>query len=395
MMCLAKASDTINILLFMTLEELTTLDKLNEAFYECSRISKWKESTQRYKSNLLLNNIQLQEDVRSGNYKVSPTTNFTLNERGKIRQINAPAIRDRVIQKVLCKEILIPQLSKSLIYDNYASLKGRGTSFARKRFEILFSRFLRKHGTDGYILQVDIKKYFDSIDHEVLKTMVHERINEPKEVMDLIDYVIDTSSKTDKGLNLGAEAPQIFAIYYLSRLDNYIKSVKGIKYYGRYMDDMFVFSNSKQELYQTLSDIQTQLENVKLEVNEKKTHIIKLSHGFIFMQIKYSLNGHKIIKRPTRCKIIRERRRLKKYKRQYDTGLMKEFDIYNSYKSWRNNVLKDCNCCSKSIEEMDKLYNRLFPKHDIYMKYKREDIIRQTYKELSEDNMLDILNLEF
>ena len=275
----------------MTIEELTTLENLNDAFYKCSKISNWKESTQRYKSNLLLNNLKLQNDLRTNNYKVSPTTDFILNERGKTRQINAPSIRDRIVQKVLCEKILVPQLTKYIIYDNYASIKNRGTTFARKRFNILLNNFVNQHGTNGYILQIDIKKYFDSINHEILKDIIHNKIHEPKEIMDLIDYIIDTSSKTDKGLNLGAEAPQIFAIYYLAQLDNYIKSVKQIKYYGRYMDDMFILSESKQELHNILNDIKNQLKTLDLQTNPKKTHITKLTHCFTFLQIKLN-DGH-------------------------------------------------------------------------------------------------------
>ena len=364
----------------MTLKELTTLEKLNAAFYECAKVSFWKESTQRYKSNLLINNLKLQEDLRTGQYEVRKTIDFRINERGKIRDINAPAIRDRVIQKVLCQQILIPQLSKPLIYDNYASLRNRGTSFARKRIDVLLHKYLRKYGSDGYILQIDIKKYFNSIDHEILKEMIHKRIHEPQEVMDLIDYVVDTSSIGDKGLNLGAEAPQIFAIYYLNDLDNYIKTVKGVKYYGRYMDDMFIISDSKEELRQLLEEIKIQLSKVKLSVNDRKTHITTLKHGFTFMQVKYNIVGQKIIKRPTRAKIVRERRRLKRYKRKYEAGIMSAFDILNAYKSWRNSILKDCPQSKRSIRYMDLLFNLLFPEIILKKKESREQLIQEIFK---------------
>ena len=235
-----------------------------------------------------------------------------------MRDIKAPAIRDRIVQKVLCKYILVPQLTKQLIYDNYASLENRGTSFARKRIDIMLKDYIRRHGDDGYILQIDIKKFFDSVDHAVLKRMLHERLHEPYDVMRLIDYMVDSSSDTDKGLNLGSEAPQIFAIYYLSRLDQYIKTVNRVKYYGRYMDDIFIIADSKEYLKQLLFDIIYQLADLELYVNFKKTHITKLTHGFTFMQIKYHVSNGKVIKRPTRSKITRARRRLKKFKKKYD-----------------------------------------------------------------------------
>lgn len=361
------------------MEKITTLEKLNNAFYSCSKGSRWKEATQRYQANLLTNNLQLQEDLRNGTYRVSPTSNFTLNERGKIRKIEAPAIRDRIVQKILCNEILVPQLTKPLIYDNYASLENRGTSFARKRIAILLQRFLREHD-NGYVLQIDIKSYFGSIDHEILKKMLHEQLKEPKEVMDLIDYIADTSSDSDKGLNLGSEAPQIFAIYYLSPIDTYIKTVRGIKYYGRYMDDMFIFGESKEELKELLKDIKRELGKLKLQPNDRKTHIVKLSHGFTFMQVKYSIDGKRIIKRPTRAKITRERRRLKKHKKLFDKGIIDKEYIYNCYMSWRNNVVKEHNACKRTIHTLDKLFKLLFGLIPKRRKETREDIIRKAFE---------------
>lgn len=364
----------------MDLEELFTLENLNEAFYESAKISYWKDSTQRYRANLLPNNIKLQDDLLNGTYKVSPTVNFKINERGKIRDIEAPAVRDRIVQKVICKKILVPQLSKYFIYDNYASIKNRGTSFARKRLDILLRRYIREYGNDGYILKVDIKKFFESIDHTVLKQMLLCKLKVSKPIMALIFYCIDTSSKTDKGLNLGAEIPQVLAIFYLSELDNYIKSVKGIKHYGRYMDDMFIIAGNKAELKELLADIKAQLARLKLEVNDKKTIITTLHHGFTFMQIKYNVVGGKIIKRPTRSKIVRERRRLKKYKGLHEQGLMSEIDIRNCYKSWRNGLIKDCNACYKTVQTMDRLYDELFPIKEIKIKQSRNDIINQAFR---------------
>lgn len=291
----ATADDAIQRPYFyaMTIEELTTLEKLNNGFYEASKASKWKPATQRYHSNLLLNNLELQEDLRNGTYVAEPTVNFWIDERGRRRYIESPTIRDRIVQKVLTKEVLIPHLTKPLIYDNYASLKDRGTTFARKRIDIMLHRFIRRHGTDGYALLVDIKQYFPSIDHQILKDMVHARIHESPEIMHLIDYVIDNSSDSDKGLNLGSEAPQIFAVFYLNPVDTYIKTVRGIKYYGRYMDDMLILSDSKDDLKRLLEEIRNQLMKLKLLINDRKTHIAKLSRGFTFMQVKYNVDRKK------------------------------------------------------------------------------------------------------
>lgn len=116
------------------MESLTELNSMIACAWECTRQSRWKEQTQRYLANLLLNSVHLRDELLGGTYRVKPTKDFYLNERGHIRFIEAPFISDRCVQKPLMKQVLLPRLRKHLIYDNYASLEHRGTSFARKRF---------------------------------------------------------------------------------------------------------------------------------------------------------------------------------------------------------------------------------------------------------------------
>lgn len=377
----------------MTIEELTTLDNICDAFYECAKVSFWKESTQRFRDNLLLKAIELQEELRNGTYKVSPTIDFTLSERGKKRQINAPVIRDRVVQKLLMKHVLLPALTRPLIYDNYASLKGRGTSMARKRMDVNLQRFIRKHGTNGYILQIDVRKYFESIDHEVLKKLYRKEVREPSEIMRLIDYIIDTASQSGKGLNLGSECPQIFAVYYLHSLDTLMKTVCGEKYYGRYMDDIYIISESKEHLSKLLDIVKKQLSDLKLEMNERKTHITKLTHGFTFLQIKYSFNGNHIVKRLTHEKIVRERRRLKAFKRLVVNRKMTEIKAYNCYKSWRQSAVKDSNACRSSIKNMDNLFRELFPNCRTKDTRLRSDFVNLIFSNAEEEDIVFMYDL--
>lgn len=364
-----------------SLEELMELSVLNECAYETTTQSRWKETTQRYISNLLVRNIELQKDVLSHNYTVSPTVNFTLNERGHIRYIEAPIVRDRIVQKSVTKDVLTPLLIPHVIYDNYASIKNRGTTFARKRFEIMLRRYILENGIDGYILFIDIKKYFENIDHDVLKKLIDPFIsNENSDVINLIHYIIDTSSHSSKGLNLGSEAPQILALYYLTPMDIFIKVVKGIKYYGRYMDDAFIICKSKEELISLLDEIKKILSMLKLEINNKKTHITKLKHGFTFLQIKYNiLQSGKILKRLSHNKIVRERRRLKALYRRFINGFITENDAWNCYQSWRGNIVHDHNAYYKSINSMDNLYFSLFGKHENVKHSGRKEICNSTF----------------
>lgn len=379
-----------------TLEQLVELDKLNECTVECTKQSRWKESTQRYFADMLTRNIQLQDDVLHHRYKVSPTIDFTINERGHIRNIEAPVVRDRAVQKSMMKSVLTPSLRPYLIYDNYASLKQRGTAFARKRFEIMLRRFIRKNGIDGYILLGDIAKYFESISHEALKQAIAPRlVNEPQEVIDLVHYMIDTSSHSDYGLNLGSEAPQIFAVYYMNPIDIYIKVVRGVKFYGHYMDDFFSLATTKKELAELLDDIKEKAKDIHLSINSKKTHITKLSHGFTFLQVRYTITKTgKILKRPSRSKIVRERRRLKAFRRMYDKGQMTENDIYNCYQSWRGSVIREHNACHNIVASMDALYQSLFPIHQKREKPSRKRMVKAINHEAETEDLKYCLTLK-
>ena len=372
-----------------TLEQLVELDMLNECSIECTRQSRWKESTQRYIADMLIRNVQLQDDVLSGHYRVSPTIDFTINERGHIRKIEAPVVRDRNVQKSLMKNVLIPSLRPYIIYDNYASLKQRGTAFARKRFEIMLRRYIAKHGTDGYILLGDFEKYFESISHDALKSMIAPRLtNEPKDVVDLVHYMIDTSSHSENGLNLGSEDPQIFAVYYLTPIDVYVKVVRGKKYYGHYMDDFFCLAASKEELNELLSSIEEKAKEIHLRINRKKTHIKRISQGFMFLQVRYTITKTgKILKRPARKKISRERRRLRAFRRMYDRGQMKEADIFNCYQSWRGTVVNEHNVCHKIIASMDALYHELFPVHEEKEKQSRKAVVKAINREIEREDI--------
>ena len=146
------------------------------------------------------------------------------------------------------------------------------------------------------------------------------------------------------------------------------------------MDDDFVICSSKKKLHLLLGEIENVLSRLKLEMNEKKTHIIKLSHGFTFLQVKYNIfESGKILKRLTHKKIVRERRRLKRFKVLFDNGTMTENDIWNCYQSWRGTIIKDHNACHTSIKEMDGLYNRLFPIHIVPKKKLRSETYNEAF----------------
>lgn len=199
----------------------------------------------------------------------------------------------------------------------------------------------------------------------------------PESTKLIIHYIIDNASECESGLNLGSEVPQTLAVYYLHNIDNYCKIVEGIKGYGRYMDDIYIFGDSKQKLWHILDGVCERLSALKLEINEKKTQITKLSHGYVFMQLKYKvLHNGKVVVSPVPAKITRERRKLKAYKRLYDKDKINEIEILSAYKSWRQSIIQDCSCI-RSVENLDRLYIDLFglsPNRRVKTKMTRRDL---------------------
>lgn len=337
--------------------EFYDLNKLYDAFILSKKGSSWKMSVQKYESDLLRNLIYIQKQLMSKTYKQKPFYEFDLNERGKCRHIKSLHISDRVVQRSFCDNVLIPATENKLIYDNGASRQGKGITFARKRLIVHLRKFYNENkSNEGYILQLDFKKFFDSIPHDILKENFKNLLT-PDEY-NFFASLIDTF-EGENGVGIGSQISQVSGIYYPTRLDSYFKIVKGVKYYGRYMDDTYIIHSDKDYLKQLLQDYLSIAEKLGLIVNLKKTHIIKLSHGFTFLQIKYNLlEDGTILKRLGRKGITRERRKLKKYRRLVDKGQLQLATVIQAYKSWRG-TYKRFNSYN-TIRNMDSLYNRLF-----------------------------------
>lgn len=368
-----------------------------DAFNKCKKGSIWKESVQRYEMNLLKNINQQITAVQNGTYEQKPFNEFTLNERGKTREIKAIHIEDRVVLRNLCDNILVPGIEKYLIYDNGASVKGKGIHFTRQRFETHLHKYYRQHGSnEGYILLMDFTKFFDNIQHSKLINEYEKRLHDKNlieflaqiinafhidvsymddeeykyclnSVYNALEYAdIDKSLLTgekymDKSVGIGSQISQISGLLYPTRIDNYCKIVKSLKYYGRYMDDTYVIHESKEYLKQLLNEITKICNDYGIFINQKKTQIVKLTKTFTFLKTRYNLTATgKVIKRINKNSVTRERRKLKKFRKMLDEGRITYKEIQEQYNSWRGN-LKYYSAYNVT-KNMDKLFNELFIK---------------------------------
>jgi hypothetical protein len=246
-------------------------DNLYKAFHKCKLGVSWKESTQRYRLNLLSNILKTSRQLVNGENITRGFVEFTINERGKLRHIKSVHISERVVQKCLCDQSLVPILSRSLIYDNAASLKNKGIHFSIRRFKYHLSHFYRHNGfsNNGYCLSIDFSKYFDSIIHSKLIELV-DNVIQDQNILNLFKQFI-YSFGGNKSLGLGSQVCQIAAIFYLNKLDHFIKEILRIKYYGRYMDDIYLIHHDKSYLEYCRNEIQKIHEGLGIMANDKKS----------------------------------------------------------------------------------------------------------------------------
>lgn len=367
---------------------------LYEGFIRAKQGSDWKPKVQQFEMNYLFELADLQTELASGDYKFLPNTEFTIHERGKERLITGEQIRDRVSKHALCDEILTPAVKKYLIYDNSASQVGKGIDFARKRLLTHLRKYYSQHkSNDGYILLIDFSKYYDNIRHDRLMEQFEKYIHDP-DALNFLRKVIDRSKidvsymtdeeyagcmddlfnsleyeKVDKALrtgerymykhlNIGDQVAQVAGIIYPIPIDNYVKIVRGVQFYGRYMDDSYAIHESKEFLEDLLQGIIAIANELGITVNTRKTRICKLSSMWRFLQVQYSLTDTgRVIQKINPKRVTAMRRKMKKlvYK-------LSEKDYDDWFNAWMCNHYKIMS--KQQRENMNTLYAEL--KKEVY-----------------------------
>lgn len=339
-------------------EKLLDLNNLHNAFVECKKSVSWKSSVQNYEANELFNLSQLRKRLAENRYTQKPFFEFSINERGKTRHIKSLHISDRVLQRALCDCVLTPSVKPYLIYDNGASVKGKGVEFSRRRLKAHLRKFYLRHRNNGYVLTIDFSKYFDNIRHDRLTEMLGKRIKDDR-TMALVKYLIGTFGNSGKGVGIGSQISQVAGIFYPTEIDNYCKTVRRCRFYGRYMDDTYIIDESKDFLKSVLCGIRIICSRLGIIINEKKTQIHRLSDGFTFLKMRYIFSpSGRIAVIPCRKTITRERRKLKKLKARMEQGKITAEEIRGQYRSWRGNITRFN--AYKSIRSMDALYKSMF-----------------------------------
>ena len=237
------------------------------------------------------------------------------------------------------KQALVTQWRRDTMDTNCAACRqGKGTAFAEDRLEGFLRRYHAGHGARGYVLKADVRKYFANIDHAVLKRRL-ERFPDPQ-VRWLLHLIINSCNAGEgRGLPLGNQTSQWFALYYLDPVDRIIKERWRIRYYTRYMDDLVLVHQSKAQLERVLASIRAYARHeLGLELNSK-TQIHPLSQGVDYLGWHYYLTDTgKVVKRLRASNKRRLKRRLKRMREAYAAGTMELDPILESLAGYRGHL---------------------------------------------------------
>lgn len=298
-----------------TYKETFTYKSLYKAHLKGRLSKRDKKPLVNYELTLISNIYDLFLRMQNKTYKMSPYHRFIVYEPKK-RQIQTLKYEDRIVQHVLCDDVLMPYFSKRAIMDNCVCQVGKGMHFANDRLRQALIKMIRKHGKKLWGLKCDIKKYFPSMPHSKLIEVFCTHIKDP-DLKNLLIQIIDSFHtefaylerynippngiiKSERGIPIGNQTSQVFGMFYLNSLDRLIKEKLRIKVYSRYMDDFLLFSESKQELENAYIEITKHVESLGLKLNSK-THIFSLKNSFTYLGFKYTLNKtNKLIR--TICK---------------------------------------------------------------------------------------------
>jgi hypothetical protein len=363
---------------------VTDFAMLHEAYLKARRGKGRNITALRYGLDVTRRTIMLGDALDNRTYEVGPYYKFKVYEP-KEREVLAIDFAGKVMQHSLCDNVLGPCFTRSFIYDNYASQKGRGTHFGLDRLgkalkNYFFSRKFKEDErrrlagipplpqeewdySDGYVLKGDISKFFYTIVHGVLYEKITKRIAylEDKELAGFTDWLVRQiiDSTPDPGIPIGNQSSQLFALLYLDGLDHLIKDKYGIKIYGRYMDDFYIVHESKAALREILKNIEKHVSDLGLSLNSK-TQIFPLGHGIDFLGFRtYLTKTGKVVREVRKKSKNNMRRKIKKFRTIVDRNRVTLDAVMASYVSWCGHIQHGNTYRLRS--KMDRYFYSVFP----------------------------------
>lgn len=319
--------------------KIIDFSNLLDAAQKAQRGKRFRPNVLTFNYNLETELIQLQHQLRTHTYRPGAYTTFEIKSP-KPRMISAAPYRDRVVHHALCT-IITPIFESIFIHDSYANRVGFGSHRALRQF----TRFTR---SSRYILQCDIRKYFPSIDHDILKSLLRRKIKCP-DTLRLLDLIIDNSNPQEprnihypgddlltpltrkRGLPIGNLTSQFFANIYLNGFDHFCKRELHTQKYLRYADDFAFFSDDATVLTDIRPKLETYLANhLRLHIHPIKSQQFETRHGANF--VGFRILPHQI--RIQSQSLKRGRIKLRDLQRTYAEQSITLTTLQKSLKSW-------------------------------------------------------------
>lgn len=263
---------------------MISLEHLFQCWDKFKRGKHKRKDIQCFERDLEDHIFQLHHDLKTSQYKHQRYEHFRVTDP-KSRSISKATVRDRLVHHIVY-EVLTELFDNSFIYHSLSCRKNKGIHFGITHL----NRMIRKVSNNGskpcYALKMDIKRFFDTVDHEILKKLLREKVQDVQ-VLQIIDTIIDGFSKhpvKKVGIPLGNVTSQLFSNVYLHKLDHFIKHTLREKSYLRYCDDFIILSNDRSYLMWLVISIQEFLKStLRLDLHPNKVFVRKLNHGIDFI----------------------------------------------------------------------------------------------------------------
>jgi retron-type reverse transcriptase len=271
-------------------EKIIHKQNLLEAHRKARRGKRHYRDVQRFDQNLTKSINTLHDALKNKTFNTAPYSITSRIERGKERIIyRLPYNPDRVVHHALL-QVIEPIIQETYIKDTYQSIRGRGVHKAKAR---LHDMMADREGT-AYCLKMDIKKFYPSVDNDVMKHLIRRKIKCP-DTLWLIDNIIDSAP----GLPIGNYTSQTLGNYYLSGLDHFIKEILRVKYYIRYADDMVLLHHNKEHLHYAKEMIEAYLgRELKLRLKESWQVFPTYTRGLDFLGFRF-FGTHTLLRKRT------------------------------------------------------------------------------------------------
>jgi RNA-directed DNA polymerase len=319
-------------------EEIISLDNLLAAWQEFLRGKSNRQDVQKFSAHLMDNIFSLHQKLLYHTYEHGGYEAFKINDP-KPRDIHKASVRDRLLHHAVYR-ILYPFFAKTFIADSYSCQIGKGTHKALDRFREFAYKTSKNNTRTCCILKGDIRKFFASIDQNILLKILNEYIPD-KNIIWLLEKIIFSFSLTKKsiGLPLGNLTSQLFVNIYMNRFDQFVKHKfkKGICYI-RYADDFVIFSENKKWLEDIIPAIKNFLGGeLKLELHPDKLFIKTIATGVDFLGM-VNFSDHRILRTKTKRRVLK---RVSAIHERLQSGLIDEEKFNQSRQSYRG-MLKHC-----------------------------------------------------